>query len=100
MENPTPQHNNIPCCQACQHWNRRTSEQYHQELGQWVSRPTKFGYCSSKPLYREKVDIVTSTNKGQELFTEDEELYDLENLDVELFTHEDFGCVCHQVAQQ
>ena len=59
--------------------------------------PTRFGSCSSKTLYQDSTYMQASAGNSQDLYTEDEQLYEMEDLDIELFTREDFGCVLHQV---
>lgn len=89
-EAPTPQY-----CQTCKHWTRRMLRKYNEAFETYYSHPTSFGLCKSSAVYK-ATDVVVKSDKGGDLYNDDDLLVANDDLNIAFYTRQDFGCVFYQ----
>ncbi|MFB9863428.1 hypothetical protein ACFFMH_09150 [Rufibacter immobilis] len=78
----------VPACQNCKYWTRKMNHApSYSGINNpmlWPPRPTPYGVCKSKEVSR--ASYVESSS------------VELDDLDTDLYTRQDFGCVFYAKA--
>lgn len=89
----------IKDCKTCKHWKRRMipvdsfTARGREELGlpPATPKPTLYGLCKSREVGRSSYVKVSYPNS--EIYDDCENEIDMDDLETDLYTRQDFGCI-------
>ncbi|PRY14363.1 hypothetical protein CLV24_104173 [Pontibacter ummariensis] len=87
-QTPQPEQKGI-YCQTCKHWSR------NKPRFEGLPQPV-FGCCGCGLLYQHGTYFEHKTYGNEVLYTDGDVEYNLDDLNTDMYTRQDFGCIYHE----